>query len=763
MPGNRESQKEKGAVVVNARGIPYRELNRQLRELASAGVRRIILEGIRGQRYLGSGLDFPDLLLQVKGTPGEDLGFNLSGPTIEVFGHAQNAVANTMDSGRIIVHGLGGDALAYGMRGGELYVRDDVGYRVGIHMKEYANKVPVVVIGGTAGDYLGEYMAGGIIILLNRENRQEMVAGASHRTLATGIHGGVLYIFADDLPAGLLGIGAKPVDVEGGTEQEKVEHYVREFCRHFSLAAAPLLERRLIKIVPADSRPFASFYYPAYPADTGLRLRHVQRTSPCEVACPAGVPTGRFLRLLRLGELKQAVALMDEVTPLRYSCCGFICPHLCVQSCTRAKVDFAVRTAELARRYKNIPVTPPVRQYGEEIAVIGAGPAGLSAAYQLVRSGYAVTVFDKDERPGGKLYQVISRQRLPLADLEHDLARIEAMGVKFVTATPVDASRLEQMLDEYDYIIIAVGAHQATIPPVAGREYLVAGLDFLKEYNRCLAKNETCHGRCGEKVVIVGGGDAAVDGMEALLEMGIAPCHITAIDVKKPSADMAARRRLERLGIAFRYPLFLQEATAQGVYVNDALGQRQFIPADTILVFINERPELELLPALLREQADERGFYRHVREDTFRTLHPRISAVGDMQGLGLVTTNIGRGRQCAREVDALLRGQPYTPEVKEPLDEAYLFPGRAVPLAAGEMEIDEEQDRCLHCGICVQCDACVEACPRQALSRNGEEFSVDHTRCGGCGTCAATCLGGVIRMQEARGRMQEALRGICRK
>jgi NADPH-dependent glutamate synthase beta subunit-like oxidoreductase/glutamate synthase domain-containing protein 3/Pyruvate/2-oxoacid:ferredoxin oxidoreductase delta subunit len=756
MPGNKLRQLDNGAVVVEAQGVPYRELNRQLRELASAGVRQIILEGIRGQRYLGSGLDFPDLLLQVKGIPGEDLGFNLSGPTIEVFGHAQNAVANTMDSGRIIVHGLGGDALAYGMRGGELYVRDDVGYRVGIHMKEYADKVPVVVIGGTAGDYLGEYMAGGIIILLNRNNRQEMVAGASPRTLATGIHGGALYIFAYDLPAELLGIGAKPVEAGGGAEREKVEHYVRQFCRHFSLDAAPLLERRLIKIVPVGSRPFASFYYPAYPVATGLKPQHVQRTSPCEAACPASVPTGRFLRLLRLGEPEQAVALMDEVTPLRYSCCGFICPHLCMQNCTRAKVDFAVRTAELARRFKDMPVTPPVRQHGEEIAVIGAGPAGLSAAYQLARSGYGVTVFDEAERPGGKLYQVISRQRLPLDDLEHDLARIEAMGVKFVTAALINARRLEQMLDEYAYIIIAVGAHQANIPPVAGREYLLSGLDFLKEHNRCLARGEALYGREGEKIVVVGGGDAAVDGMEALLEMGIAPQHITVIDVKKPSADIAARCRLEQLGVSFRYPLFLQEATAQGVYVNDALGQREFIPADTILVFINERPELDLLPPLLKEQADERGFYRHGGENTFRTLHPRISAVGDMQGLGLVTTNIGRGRQCAREVDALLRGRPYTPEVKDPQDAAYLFPGRAVPLAAGEAEIDEEQDRCLHCGICVQCDACVEACPRQALSRNGEEFSVDHTRCGGCGTCAATCLGGVIRMQEARSKKQEA-------
>ncbi len=734
-----------GALVIDARGIPYRELNSKIRELAQAGERHLILEGVRGQRYLGSGLNFPDLLLQIKGVPGEDLGFNLSGSTIEVFGPAQNAVANTMDSGRIIIHGLGGDALAYGMRGGELYMRDDVGYRVGIHMKQYGDKIPVVVIGGTAGDYLGEYMAGGILILLNRTDAQEMVAGTSPRTLATGIHGGEIYIYAYHVPEKLLGIGAKLVEA-GAAEREKVEQYVRKFCSYFQLPAAPLLERPLIRIVPAGSRPFAAFYHPAYPVATGLKPQHVQRTSPCEAACPAGVPTGRFLRALRLGKMEEAVALIDEATPLRYSCCGFICPHLCVQHCTRAKVDFAVRTAELARHFKDLPVTPPAWQHKEKIAIIGAGPAGLSAAYQLARCGYRVTVFDEADRPGGKLYQAISRRRLPLDDLEHDLSRIAAMGVEFVNNTRVTAEALEKMLEEYHHIIVAVGAHEAIIPPVQGREYLQAGLDFLKEYNQCQAKGEKMVKPIGERIVIIGGGDAAVDGIEALLEIGVPADQITVIDIKKPSADPEARRHLEQQGVIFRYPLFLKEATSQGVYVDNILGQREFIPADTVLVFINEQPALELLPSLLQEQTDERGFYRHTQEGTFRTLHPRISIVGDTQGLGLVTTNIGRGRQCAREVDALLQGREYAPTVIEPQDPAYLFPGRATPLEAEGTGIEDEQDRCLHCGICVQCDACIEACPRQALTRHGEEFSVDLSRCGGCGTCASTCLGGVIRM-----------------
>ncbi len=740
---NAENKKEK-CTVIDAHNIPYQELNTQVRILAQAGERHIILEGVRGQRYLGSGLNFPGLLLQVKGIPGEDLGFNLSGPTIEVFGHAQNAVANTMDSGRIIVHGLGGDALAYGMRGGELYVRDDVGYRVGIHMKEYGSKKPVMVVGGTAGDYLGEYMAGGIIILLNRHNMQDMVAGNAARTLATGIHGGAVYLFAYDVPDTLLGIGAKQSAVSS-LEIETIEHHVREFCKYFAFDAEPLLEREISKIVPEGSRPFASIYAPSYPFDTRLKPQHVQRSSPCETACPAGVPTGRFLRLLRHGEMEKAIALIDEVTPLRYSCCGFICPHLCMQHCTRKKVDFSVRTVELARRFKGRSITPPPRLHEEEIALIGAGPAGLSAAYQLVRLGYGVTVFDEAEKPGGKLYQVISRKRLPLNDLEHDLKRIAEMGVRFVMNTTVDAALLKQILDEYNHLIVAVGAHQPILPPVKGQEYLQGGLDFLKEYNRKLAAGETLSVNMGPKVV-VGGGDAAVDGIDALLEMGVNPSAITVIDVKKPSADPGERRHLEGQGVRFRYPLFLQGATAEGIYVDDGLGNGEFIPADSVLVFINERPVLDFLPSALHKEVDQRGFYSSDEKGSFCTTDPRISVVGDLQGQGLVTTNVGRGRRCALELDARLRERVYLPEMKEPQDEACLHPARAVPVDEADVEIDEEYDRCLHCGICVECDECVNSCPREALTRHGDEFSVDLSQCGGCGTCAASCLGGVIRM-----------------
>ncbi len=734
------------AVEIDAKGIYYKELNEQIQELARQGVRHIILRNVRGQRYLGSSLAYEALYLEIHGIPGEDLGFNLNGPTLEVFGHAQNAAANTMDSGKIIVHGLGGDALAYGMRGGRLFVRDDVGYRVGIHMKEYRQKIPAVVIGGTAGDYLGEYMAGGTILLLNKENREEMFAGNSEKTLATGIHGGTVYIFASKIPEYLLGIGACLVPPEE-TDREKVESLVLEYCKYYQIEPDPLLNRELFKIVAVGSRPFARFYFPSYPISTGQKPEHVQKTSPCEYNCPAGVPTGRFLGHLRQGEIKEAIRLLDEVTPLRYSCCGFICPHLCLESCTRGMVDFPVRTTELAKHFKSDQEVEMISEpKSKKIAVIGAGPAGLSSAYQLSRRGYKVTVFDEGERPGGKLFQAVSRTRLPLEDLEHDIKRIAGLGVEFVMNTRVDAVAMQKLLDDYDHVIVAIGAHKAILPPIKGKEYLWAGLDFLKEYNCLSSVQDLQMPERGDKVIVIGGGDAAIDGLEVLLELGVEGNDIIVLDIQKPSAHPEERHKMEDSGVKFFYPRFIQEASPEGALVKDALGQEEFLPAQHILVFINERPELDFLPEVVLEESDQRGFLKSDAQGTFLSAHPRLSVVGDVQGQGLVTHNIGRGRKCALEVDAYLEGKTYQPELKELQDDKHLFPARAHAVKEDEFEIEEEYMRCMHCGICVQCDECVNACPREALKRDGTEVTVDLSLCGGCGTCSSTCLGGVIRM-----------------
>ncbi|MGZ4937240.1 MAG: GltB/FmdC/FwdC-like GXGXG domain-containing protein, partial [Halobacteriota archaeon] len=139
----------------------YKELNEEIAQAIGNGAAQLVLEDVNGQRFIADGLR-GKLKIDIYGIPGNDLGMFMDGPTVTVFGNVQDGVGNTMSSGRIIVHGDGRDILGHSMRGGTIFVRGDVGYRVGIHMKTYKSSVPVIVAGGRAGDFLGEYMAGGI-------------------------------------------------------------------------------------------------------------------------------------------------------------------------------------------------------------------------------------------------------------------------------------------------------------------------------------------------------------------------------------------------------------------------------------------------------------------------------------------------------------------------------------------------------------------------------------------------------------------------
>jgi glutamate synthase domain-containing protein 3 len=175
-------------MIINIGIRHYAEVNSEVREVLEK-LDEVRLNEVYGQRYIGAGL-LKGKKIVIEGTPGNDLGIYLSGGEIEVYGNGQDAVGNTMNGGKITIYGSVGDAMGYSMRDGEIFVKGDCGYRGGIHMKEYKEMSPVIVIGGKTGSYLGEYMAGGKIIVLNlSENTQ-----ATGDYLATGMHGGVIYI-----------------------------------------------------------------------------------------------------------------------------------------------------------------------------------------------------------------------------------------------------------------------------------------------------------------------------------------------------------------------------------------------------------------------------------------------------------------------------------------------------------------------------------------------------------------------------------------
>ena len=242
-------------VVVDARGLPYRELNEHLRNLVAQGARSIVIRNVLGQRYIGTNLRQP-VHVRIEGVPGNDLGAFMDGPTIEVIGNAQDGCGNTMNNGALVVHGSAGDIIGHSMRGGKIFVRDNVGYRVGIHMKEYEDVRPVIVIGGTAQHFLGEYMAGGVLIALGRN----LDAGEPHpsRYVGTGMHGGMILI-RGEIATTYLGkeVGIVPLSDD---DQWLLRRYVGEYAEHFGTDAAELLAGDFKKLIPHTKRPYGQLY-----------------------------------------------------------------------------------------------------------------------------------------------------------------------------------------------------------------------------------------------------------------------------------------------------------------------------------------------------------------------------------------------------------------------------------------------------------------------------------------------------------------------
>lgn len=241
-------------VRIDARDMHYTQLNQMIRNVVAEGATEITIDHVLGQRFIADGLRGDNVTITINGVPGGDLGMFMSGPTLIVRGNADHAPGNTMDAGTIVIHGSAGDAVAHSMRGGKVFVRDNIGYRGGIHMKQYLEKRPVLVVGGSARAFLGEYMAGGLLIVLGLSG----IPPLSERGVGSGIHGGEIYVrgHVDDA---ILGVGArqKPATDE---ERHTIAPVIRTFSECFPLDAEHLLSADYTRITPSSARPFANKY-----------------------------------------------------------------------------------------------------------------------------------------------------------------------------------------------------------------------------------------------------------------------------------------------------------------------------------------------------------------------------------------------------------------------------------------------------------------------------------------------------------------------
>ncbi|MBP5311433.1 MAG: glutamate synthase [Clostridia bacterium] len=234
---------------IQADGLTYREINEQIR---SKG-KKIEITGCLGQRFICAGMS--ERSVTVEGVPGNALGAYLNGAEITVKGNAQDAVGDTMNCGKIVIHGNTGDAAGYAMRGGAIYIKGDAGYRAGIHMKAYEEKIPVMVIGGCAGSFLGEYQAGGIIIVLGTGASGKKIVG---NFPCTGMHGGKMFLRSDcsgvTFPAQVT---ARPASAD---DLKEIDKYLSEFCNLFGVSKEELTSSNFTVVTPDSANPYKRLY-----------------------------------------------------------------------------------------------------------------------------------------------------------------------------------------------------------------------------------------------------------------------------------------------------------------------------------------------------------------------------------------------------------------------------------------------------------------------------------------------------------------------
>lgn len=236
-------------MVINAENLDYRTLN----ELVRSCDGDCQITHCCGQRFIAAGAPERDIVIE--GTPGNALGAYLNGAHITVRGNAQDAVGDTMNDGVIVVHGSIGDTAGYAMRGGRIYVKGSAGYRAGIHMKAYREKLPVMIIGETAGSFLGEYQAGGLIIVLDLNGNGKPIVS---NFPGTGMHGGKMF-----LRSNCEGIFFPPqvkTREATGEDMAEIEPYLREFCKYFEYDFAFLSSGCFTVVTPDSSNPYHQMY-----------------------------------------------------------------------------------------------------------------------------------------------------------------------------------------------------------------------------------------------------------------------------------------------------------------------------------------------------------------------------------------------------------------------------------------------------------------------------------------------------------------------
>ncbi len=520
-----------------------------------------------------------------------------------------------------------------------------------------------------------------------------------------------------------------------------------------------------------------------------------QMIPPCNHVCPAGNDVQGFLHALAREETDEALAILLRTSPLP-SICGRVCPAPCMDNCNRIGLDGAVNVRELERFAgdRGEVQIEPSRRRDEHVAVIGSGPAGLTAAYQLGRLGYRVTLHEASGELGGLLRTGIPGYRLPAKVLDRELGRIRAIGVEAQTGQRIDRQGLLDLAQAHDAVLVATGLQElrALRLGVADADAVVQGIEFLDQARRGEIRVD------GEEIVVVGGGNTAMDAARSALRLGAESVQVI---YRRTRHEMPAIREeidqaLEE-GVEIDFltqPLALETATEGGIGKPfyritcrrmelgepDDSGRRRprEIPdsdfqlyCDRMILALGQSPDLSVFPEGTEVRDDGR---------LIGLLETPVFAIGDLATReGTVAAAIGSGRRAALHIHEALSGELLETDEhsaeRRPVDvwrdevihadamKMHLFErqgaaaGESLPAEERRATFDEihqglvdpsEAKRCLSCGVCNECDLCVTYCPEGVLKRVGHDFVFDYSFCKGCGVCAVECPRNVIFMSH---------------
>ncbi len=498
-----------------------------------------------------------------------------------------------------------------------------------------------------------------------------------------------------------------------------------------------------------------------------------KRPSPCKVTCPAHIPVQGYVALIAEGKFDKALALIRDTVPFPATL-GRVCHHPCEAECKRKDVDQALSIRNLKRFAYDAaaalaPQPEPVQQTKEgKVAIVGAGPAGLTAAYDLVRKGYGVTVYEALPVAGGMLAVGIPEYRLPKDILQEEIDYIKALGVDIKLNAPIGRDgdpTLGDLRKDYDAVFLAVGAHQSRKLNIPGEELegVIHSTDFLHELN--LGKEA----KVGKQVAVIGGGNSAIDAARSALRLGGEVTIVYRRSRGEMPAITSEVEAAEKEGIKFHFlatptKILDQNGRVTGMEcirmelgAPDGSGRRRPIPiegsefpldVDTVIIAIGQKPDLSPLAGV---EATRWGTLV-INSDTMVTPVEGVFAGGDaVTGPASAIEAMAAGKRAAGSIDRYLQGQDLYEgrvfewpraadiEVELPADteraarqEMSELPMserktgfKEVELGFTEEQARAEAARCLSCAVCCECLQCVEACGPKCIDHTAQEEYID--------------------------------------